>query len=130
MNKKTIRIVLEVGSPIFIGREPNSTSKDPTLIDLVTLDHFTISNGSVHWTVIDSKGSIYQGGLRMVSLSCGVTLTPSIPVVLNKRWNGLSPEFVFKVEKDFVVATLSSIKKKYLVKDKNLFQSIKKGGRP
>lgn len=126
MNKKTLKVVLEVGVPVFVGRLPDNSRKSPELIELITLDCFRISGGVMHWTIIDGKKRIYQGGLNIVSIGSSITITPGLPILLNKRWNGLSPEFVFRVDNDISVLPLKEVSKRYLKHSGTLFQSIKR----
>lgn len=125
MKPKTFKVVLEVGVPIFVGYLPNTIRKKPELVELITLDSYKVTGGVLKWSVTLRQKEIYQGGLLdKVDIGKGLSITPTIPVILHKRWNGLAITFNIFANSDLTVKSLASIKNKYLKKSPNLLQAV------
>lgn len=122
---KSVKMPFEQGSdPIFIG-EINKNGKEIKTHHLLTLLNFSVIDGSVKWTVRDERGQHITGGRHMTGIpGTEVQLCPSVPMVLHNRKRSLAPEFIFTVPYALQVYPLSSIKKKYPVKNNQIYKLL------
>jgi len=128
MSSRKVKMTLPYGAPMVVMNNPKFNGGTVEPLFIFSLDTFEFKDGNVKWKMSTPGGREVEGNLGEVDLVTlpnnggTVKVVLSIPVTLHKQNPVLSPEFIIIIPEHLRVHPLSSLKKRYGTKEKDLFR--------